>query len=474
VPVLPASSSEAAALRNLAFGWVAAGAAMAVATPPLFWWLLAATAAGALLFVAWRHLPAVTALWLLAAGATLEMVLTDLIGPDAFQPAIAAVKGGGLLLAGLAMLRYGMRLDWCNPALAWGVVFLAGLGHGLWPDMSADESLRSLIGSAAPFAFGFSRLSHRWAHALIRTARWVPLPGVAAGAVLAAFGMHPLFIDSGGERLAGLSHPAFLAGVCQTAVYACLVEFYRCGRRSELGLLLVNLLLLVLTGARAPLGLTLAVLATSLGLAGSPVLPGRRRGLMLLCGAALLPVLAALVLGVFGADLSPLRTLNVLATDAGNLSGRQILWPSFVAAASGSPWFGWGVGAGNAIIPPDSEIARLLHTWAAHNEYLRLQVEGGRLGRALLIASLVLWVRGHTARLPVSERRIMRLVFLGEAVHAFTDNVLISTPACVLFAFATAVFARGRLEQPAGRDVRHDAGSQRRGPPVSWQQETAS
>ena len=59
---------------------------------------------------------------------------------------------------------------------------------------------------------------------------------------------------------------------------------------------------------------------------------------------------------------------------------------------------------------------------------------------------MVLWVRGHTARLLPHERHIMRLVFLGMAVHAATDNVLISTPACVLFAFATAVFARGRLE----------------------------
>ena len=37
----------------------------------------------------------------------------------------------------------------------------------------------------------------------------------------------------------------------------------------------------------------------------------------------------------------------------------------------------------------------------------------------------------------------MRLAFLAYAGHASTDNVLISTPACVMFAFATAVFARG-------------------------------
>jgi hypothetical protein len=37
----------------------------------------------------------------------------------------------------------------------------------------------------------------------------------------------------------------------------------------------------------------------------------------------------------------------------------------------------------------------------------------------------------------------MRLVFLAFACHAVTDNVLISTPACVFFAFAAAVFADG-------------------------------
>src|SRR6185437_15191364 len=164
-----------------------------------------------------------------------------------------------------------------------------GLAHGLWPDLSAGESLRSLISSAAPFAFGFSRLSRGWADTVIRTARWVPLPGVAAGVVLATIGLHPLFIDSGGARLAGLSHPAFLAGVCQAAIYACLIEFFRTGRRVDFGLLLINLLLLVLTGARAPLGLTLAVLGLSLAFAGSPALTAHRRRLLLLCGAALVP-----------------------------------------------------------------------------------------------------------------------------------------------------------------------------------------
>ena len=42
----------------------------------------------------------------------------------------------------------------------------------------------------------------------------------------------------------------------------------------------------------------------------------------------------------------------------------------------------------------------------------------------------------------------MRLLFLAFAGHAFTDNMLISTPACVLFTFVAAVFARGESALP--------------------------
>jgi len=166
--------------------------------------------------------------------------------------------------------------------------------------------------------------------------------------------------------------------------------------------------------------------------------------LLLLAVLSVLPVLL-----VLAGDLSSIRLFHVLASDTGNLSGRQYLWPSFEAAAAESPWFGWGIGAGNLIVPPGSPVARMLHTWAAHNEYLRIQVEGGQVGRALLLLLFLAWSRDHTARLAHAERRIMRFALLGLAAQAFTDNVLISTPACVMFAFAAAVFARGAQESAA-------------------------
>ena len=77
-------------------------------------------------------------------------------------------------------------------------------------------------------------------------------------------GLRPLFFDCGGERLAGLGHPAFLAGFCLAAIYACLIELYRDGRSRWLLLLAVNFLILVLTGARAPLAYAIAVTGLTL------------------------------------------------------------------------------------------------------------------------------------------------------------------------------------------------------------------
>jgi O-antigen ligase len=199
---------------------------------------------------------------------------------------------------------------------------------------------------------------------------------------------------------------------------------------------------LILTGARAPLACALVVSGMTLLTVRSRMVPLRHR-LFLVAGAGMLLPLLLLIAG----DLAFVRLFNVLSNETGNLSGRELLWPAFQAVAEESPWFGWGLGAGNVIIPPEGQIAQVLHTWAAHNEYLRMQVEGGHIGRSLLIVLFILWARSNTAGLPAGDRRIMRLAFLAFAAHAYTDNVLISTPACVLFAFATAVFARGRHDR---------------------------
>jgi O-antigen ligase len=274
--------------------------------------------------------------------------------------------------------------------------------------------------------------------------RLIPVLTVAAGAVLDAAGIRPLFIDLGGARLGALGHPAFLAGFCMTAIYAGLIELFRHGRGRDMALLAVNFVLLAATGARAPLAYAAAVCLIALLAVDAPRFPRRRRITLLLAGASMLPLLVAL-----SGEMTGVRLVSVLSTNAENLSGREVLWPLFEAAAAQSPWFGWGVGAGNAVVPEGSDVARYIGTLAAHNEYLRIRVEGGWIGLSLLIACFAGWVWTHTARLRRTDRAVMRLVFAAFALHAFTDNLLISTSACVLFTFVAAVFARGMLEQPA-------------------------
>lgn len=411
--------------------------------PPLFGPLLAAATVAGLAFLALRFPGRFCVAWLLLTGLSLEMTLQDLIGDEAYQPTIAVVKGIEIGLGIVCMIRFGPQLPLLCPAWAFPAMLGTGLVHGLYPGLTAIDSLRSAIGSAAPFVFCFSRVPRSWADAMIRATKWCPIVALAACIPLTIAGIRPLFIESGGARLAGLGHPAFLAGVCMPAIYACLIQLYRQGRRGDLLLLIANSLILVLSGARAPVAFAAAVTLLSLISLRSAVFAARDRIVLILTVLALLPLLALLA-----GDLGDVRLFNVVLNETGNLSGRSLLWPWFADAAAGSPWVGWGIGAGNAVIPADGQIAHLLHTWAAHNEYLRIQVEGGVFGGTLLIALFAGWVIVRTRDLCPSDRRIMRLAFLALAGHAFTDNVLISTPACVMFAFAAAVFARPDPTRP--------------------------
>jgi O-antigen ligase len=420
---------------------LAGALACGLIAPPLFGLLLAASIISGIGFLALRFPIPFCVVWLLVAGMSLEMALVDLVGDAAYQRTIATIKGIEIGLGVLCAVRFGPKLDPFCPAWAFLAMLTAGLVFGLHPGLSVADSLRSAIGSVTPFAFCFARVPRNWGDAIVRATKWCPLVAVTACLPLAATGLRPLFVESGGARLGGLGHPAFLAGVCLPAIYACLIQLYREGRRGDLALLIANFLILALTGARAPLFYAVAVTGLSLCSLRSSTFAARDRVLLILTAVALLPVLS-----VAAGNLEDIRLFKVVINETANLSGRGLLWPSFEEAAAQAPWFGWGIGAGNVIIPPDSEIVQQPHTWAAHNEYLRIAVEGGQVGRGLLTTLFACWIFVHTRVLRRSDRWIIRLAFIAYAGHAFTDNVLISTPACVMFAFVTAVFARPERE----------------------------
>jgi O-antigen ligase len=158
-------------------------------------------------------------------------------------------------------------------------------------------------------------------------------------------------------------------------------------------------------------------------------------------GALSIPILMALA-----SESSAIRLLNVLSSEASDLSGRDVIWPYFEDAWDASPWVGWGVGAGKVVVDPESLTAKLLGTTAAHDEYLRIGVDGGYVGLGLLIVLMALWVIFWTRHAIRTDKWIIRMVFLAFALHSITDNTLIAATASVLFAWVSAVFARSELE----------------------------
>jgi hypothetical protein len=88
------------------------------------------------------------------------MGLGDLIGRA--LEIIGIDKAIGLVPLVLCRLRYGARFDGGYPGLAFLLMFGTGVTHDFWPGLAMAESLRSLIGSAAPFAFSWSRLAPAW------------------------------------------------------------------------------------------------------------------------------------------------------------------------------------------------------------------------------------------------------------------------------------------------------------------------
>ncbi|MCF3945121.1 O-antigen ligase family protein [Acidiphilium sp. AL] len=431
-------------VRWLALAGLAGFAATAFIMPPVTGTLLVLTGLGLVAAVAYARPAAAMAAWLLLVETTPEMWLSDMIGHH--ELIIAALKSAGLLIVALAALRNGARFDRFNPSYAFAAMFGAGLVHGFWPGLTMIASFRSLVGSAAPFAPGFLRLTPAMRRGIVRCTIIGPSVTMTYGAALAALGVRALYgTQQGAVRLIASSNPAFLGGFAMIAVFAGLVEFLRAGRLRESGWIAVNFVILLATGARAPLALAVCVTLATLLATPSPHLPASRRIALLAAGGV---VLGAAIMA-FSA-LHAIRVVDLIHLgEAGDLSNRNLIWPDFEAAIARSPLLGWGVGAGKVIVPLQSHLGRFLGTNAAHNEYLRIAAEGGVIGAVLLFALLCLWLRRGTAALPAGQRLVIRLVFLAFAVQSFTDNTLIATTSLAFFTWARAVFADADEGPPA-------------------------
>jgi len=378
---------------------------------------------------------AATVAWVLLLETSPELWLSNLAGRETV---IGITKSAGLLVAVILGIRAGFKRDRYNPGFAFLFMFAAGLVHGLYPGLSLLESFRSLIGSAAPFAFGFVRLPAAWCRASVRAVIFGPVFAVAFGCLLSLAGQGSVVsFQNGLMRLGGPGDPAFLGGFTLIAVYALLLELLARPKPADCWMLALNFVILLATGARAPLFLAVLLMFAAVLLA--PALNAFRR-IMILAGAGALLSLGA----IFAGSLSFIRVVGLTQQgEAANLSNRDLVWPVFEQAIAASPWLGWGVGAGKVVVPMASPLGQLIGTNAAHDEYLRIAAEGGAVGAAILLGFLALWAWRGTRKLTFPRRTALRLILLAFAVHSATDNTLIATTSSVFFMWMSAVFASG-------------------------------
>jgi O-antigen ligase len=352
----------------------------------------------------------------------------------------AVVKVVPFAIAAMLVLRYGFAPAFNLPFLAFTLVAVISIVVLPIGRVSTKaEMVRSFIGSTAPFVIALAAAPRSFWSSLCKGVVLVPLISAVGGLLTTVVGFYSAFDNN--WRFQGLHSPPFLAGFCTTAIFAATLEYLRTWRTRWLMLGAAVLVVLLASQARAPLIAVSVFLVVIFVFSGRRIFPTRRK--VDLLAAGLLPALVLIgpVL-MFAAD----RLFGLGGGDV-NLSGRDVIWPIFMDAIESRPLFGYGLGAGARIIDPDDPSVRLIQSNAAHNEYLRLSVDAGIVGCALIFTSILAWVWIGTRRAPAADRFVLRAAVFAALIHSGFDNTLIASTAVIQFTWFGAALARIRMER---------------------------
>jgi hypothetical protein len=354
---------SAATQRMLALLGAAAILIGAVALPERMLQLVPVIVLGFAALALYQFPRALALVLILSCGLGLD-IQTEMMGGIGGSVGAAAVKTIPFALAGVLLLRYGPAREVNWPFIAFLAV--AGLSIAILPIghiATEMDMLRTLIGSTAPFALGFVLAPRKLWTLMIRGAMVVPIISAVASGVTTLAGLWPSF-DVGG-RFQGMHIPPFLAGFCVTAIFAATLEYLRGFQLRWLVIGGIDLAILMLTQARAPLMAVALFLGLVFLLSGRHIFPLKRKVDLAIGG--MVPGMLALGPALYFA-------LDRVAGMSGDMSGRDIIWPYFLGAIRARPLFGFGLGAGKLIVNPEDPTIRLLGSNAAHNEYLRLHL----------------------------------------------------------------------------------------------------
>lgn len=351
----------------------------------------------------------------------------------------AVVKVIPFAIAAMLCLRYGFAptINW--PFLAFTLVAIVSLVVLPMGRVSTfGEMVRSFIGSTAPFVLAFAAAPRSIWSAFCKSVILVPLISALVGLATGVLGLYPAFDMN--WRFQGLHSPPFFAGFCTTAIFAATLEYLRTWRTRWLMLGGAVMVVLLASQARAPIICVAIFLFLIFVLSDRRTFPLKRKVDLAMGG--MLP--AAVILGpviVFAAQ----RFIG--GDDQVYLSGRDVIWPYFVDAIEQRPLFGYGLGAGKLIVDPEDPQIRLIRSNAAHNEYLRLSVDAGIIGCALIFMAIIAWIWGGTRRVAPADKLVLRCALVAVLLHSAFDNTLIASISVIQFSWFAAALARARVEQ---------------------------
>lgn len=373
---------------------------------------------------------------LFAAGITLLAIEPTIIfgggstagRPETFKLVLYACALPLLLSRGIDRRK-------CAPLVAYVVVTILTelLGTPL-PGLTSSHTVASL----ATLSLGWLVFAINWDwrrdQRLLKVFAWVPILSVLIGLALQAAGILLLFRNSTPPRLEGATIAAWLGALGLYSVIACLVLYRREQWKWARWLGFANVIILGGTLTRG------AVLALVIVLIPLLIRFGRHQ-LSVKGTTGLIKLAVAIVVTTVGAAIliSGLieRDENANTYDAARsvvtheiASGRLQAWTFVYDQAKVNLAFGRGIGAGPIVgkIPGSPE-----GFTAQHNEYLRMLLEEGIVGAAILLMAIIITLLSSIRRAPPGIRADLAAAGVAFAVLSSTENTLSAAPLAVAF-----------------------------------------
>jgi O-antigen ligase len=336
-----------------------------------------------------------------------------------FRPAgleVSTAQTAFVLAAMLPLMLRTPHRRWISPPIvAYGLALLGSYTLAdFHPELGLLQPVRSFAAlTLGPLLFSIG-LSLCLARRLLALMALLPLMGVMAGGALTLGGAHDLISTSWGAfRLQGAGIPTHLAMLGLTGLFASLVLAR--GERAWLWVAGLDLAITLLTATRA-FSVAALLLVSVAGFA--ELRPMLRRGPGVLAPAFGLCAVVAVLVSIAAPNLVERFSDTGAEVHAINTSGRIEAWHFYYGEGRESPWFGRGLGASTVANQGDIHPAFRV----PHNEYLRLFVDSGIVGAALILIAFGLVLRRALRSMPRSWRLVPAAYIGLFALLSFVDN----------------------------------------------------